>query len=400
MTFAWTFTWAPGPYLAVALAALVFLWTVLDRRRLAKRLDSRLAKRLGTGSQLAAMLASVSFARHYLGRGLLACALGLTVLAASGPRVAGRHSGEQLGIDVVTVIDYSTSMLAADVYPDRLSASKRAVETILDASAGDRVGVVVFAGAAAHFPLTHDRAAVRTMFRGLEVQDLPPGSNLAEAVRVGRCLVRPGRLDDPGCGGVGGRGRGGQPLDPPGADADDSADDSADDGAVDRPAAHVGSERGRALIVFTDGEETDGDARTELALATRLGIEVYLVGVGTAAGAPVPDIDPRGYRLGWKKTDDGTPVESRLELAKLTELAELAGGPERLFGLGAPGRPLAELPRALDALQRGVWRTRSVGRHRDIHEWFLFPAFMLLLIEATMSTRRRSRPPAGPENRT
>lgn len=378
-----SFAWAPGPYLAVALAALVLAWSHFERRR-QRRAMARLQLDLGADSRLARMLSSVSFARHTLRRGLLAGALALLVLAASEPRQPGQQQSEQLGIDVVIAMDYSASMLAEDVYPDRLTASKRAVEKLLDRAPNNRVGLVVFAGAAAHFPLTHDRRAVRSMFRGLQVQDLPPGSNLAESIRVARCLVRPGRLDDPGCGGVGGRGRGGAPLgSPPGSPP------GPDDATIGQTASAKDEERGRALIVFTDGEETDGDAKNEIALATRLGIEVYLVGVGTVEGAKVPEIDPRGYRLGWKKREDGNDVESRLDRDKLIGLAAVAGGVQRLYSLGAPGRPLGELPRALDSLQRGVWQTRSVRRHRDIYPWFLFPAFMLLIIEAAVSTRRR-----------
>lgn len=382
-----TFVWTPGPFLAAALAVSVLVWTALERRRQRAALG-RMQVQFGPDSQLARMLSSASYRRHYLGRGSLACAVALLVLAASGPQIPGHSTGQRFGIDVVVAMDYSTSMLADDVYPDRLEASKRAVEKLLDSAPNNRVGLVVFAGGAAHFPLTHDRRALRTMFRGLEVSDLPPGSNLAEAIRVGRCLVRPGRLDDPGCGGVGGRGRGGAPL---GGEATEGAVRAGDDRSV-HSAAGANKERGRALIIFTDGEETDGDAREELALATRLGIEVYMVGVGTVAGAKVPELDPRGYRLGWKRRADGGDVESKLELGALTELADVAGGAERLFTIGSPGRSPSQLTSALAALQRAVWRAQSVRRHRDIYEWFLFPAFLLLIVESTMSTRRRPVP--------
>lgn len=370
-----SFAWAPGPYVAVLVAALVVAWTVFERRR-QRRVLARAELTIDRDTPLARMLASVSWIRLHTARTLWAVALGLAVLAASGPRVPGEDTSETRGIDVVLVLDYSTSMLANDVYPDRLTASKRAVEDILDNSVHNRVGVVVFGGAAAHFPLTHDRQAVRTMFRGLEVSDLPPGSNLGEAIRVARCLARPERLDDPGCGGVGGRGRGGAPLD--------------DKKAPQEPAATTpGVERARALVILTDGEVTDGDAGAELTLATRLGIEVYLVGVGTIAGARVPELDPRGLRLGWKRHPDGTDVESTLQLGKLRAFADIAGGDRRLFAIGFEGRPLDSLQPALDTLQRGFLRTQLVRRHRDINEWFLFPAFMLLIVEATMSTRRR-----------
>jgi Ca-activated chloride channel family protein len=339
------------------------------------------------GPALAAMLA-LSPVRRTLRRGLLAVALALCVLAASGPRHPGQGQAEQRGIDVVLAIDYSASMLAADVYPERSAAGIRLVEALLDAGAGNRHGVVVFAGAAAHFPLTHDREAVRAMFRGLQPHDLPPGSNLGEAIRVGRCLVRPGRVADPGCERLGGRGRGGAPL--YGSDGGDDRDDYG--GYRARPMDSALVERGRALIVITDGDATAGDAARELALAARLGVEVYLVGVGTLAGARVPDHDPGGVRIGWKRAADGQPVISRLNLSALRELAQLAGGEQRLFGLGFAARSPDELPDELARLQRSLLRTLSVRRYRDRYAWFLFPALVLLIIEATMSIRRRRSP--------
>jgi Ca-activated chloride channel family protein len=369
-----------GPYVVTGLVFVLALAWAFDewrRRRVLARLGTEFSAK---DSGLSRMTASLVPWRRHLGRTLWLLGAALCTLAAMRPRVRTPGTWEQRGIDMVLLMDYSNSMLAADVYPDRLQRMTRAVEEVLDRSIDHRVGVVVFAGAAAHFPLTHDREAVRSMYRGLSVQDLPPGSNLAEAVRVGRCLARAGLTDDPDCHAVGGRGRGGEPI--------PSMDAIADLSELDLRHEPARDERARALIIFTDGEETEGDAQRELARAVALGVEVFVVAVGTVRGAPVPELDPNGHYIGWMQTVDGHAVQSQLDMQKLARLAEIAGGSERLFFLGSDGAPMSQLARALDRLQRGEVRGTTVIRYREIYEWFLFPGFLLLVIESCLSVRR------------
>lgn len=380
-----------GPYIVAGLALLMALgWIVDERRR--RRVLARLGPDFPAGSGIARMTASLAPWRRYVGRALWLMGVSLCALAAMRPRVRAPGTWEQRGIDMVLVMDYSSSMLAADIYPDRLRRMTRAVEEVLERSIDHRVGVVVFAGAAAHFPLTHDREAARSVFHGLSVQDLPPGSNLAEAVRVGRCLVRAGLGDDPDCRAIGGRGRGGEPI--PSMDAADQAAGDLTNGLTNGPALpdvpRGRDERARALIIFTDGEQTtEGEAERELARAVALGVEVFVVAVGTVRGAPVPELDPGGYQIGWKQTPDGRTVQSRLDMQRLARMAELAGGPEHLFFLGSDSAPMNQLARSLDRLQRGELRGSSVIRYREVYEWFLFPGFLLLVIEACLNVRRQ-----------
>lgn len=352
----------------VAAAALVLVPVIM---MLAAHRRSRELARLGHGPALERMRVSLSPRRQTLKAALLALAIMAAVVAAARPTRPGEVLWQQRGIDLVVVMDYSASMLARDVYPDRLQRMTEEVEALLDALRSDRVGVIVFAGAAAHFPLTHDTQAARSLFRGLTVLDLPPGSDLGAGVRTARCVVRPGLGDDPGCPAREGGGT------PPRAAA-----------AVD---PEQPEERARAIVIFTDGEDTEGRARAEIERAALLGIEVFLVGVGTPAGELVPELDARGTRIGWKKTPDGSAfVTTRLDVDGLTALATVAGGADRLL-FAQPSEFVTDaLMTRLGRLQRGVLDERAVARQRDVYHWLLFPAFMLLVIEACMSARRRT----------
>ena len=246
------------------------------------------------------------------------------------------------------------------------------LDDLLDLLESDRVAVVTFAGAAAHFPLSHDYEAVRNLYVGLSPQDMPPGSDLGEALLVARCLVRPDLVEDPGCARVGGRGGGGAPV--------------GQDGAAPAPEPEPRTDRSRVIVLFTDGEDTGDRARAEVEQAVMLGIHVYLVGIGTVAGELIPELDDDGEQVGWKKTADGQSfVTTRLDQAGLQELAAVAGGDGHYFE-GVAAKDLAGL---LGHLEKGDLDARMETEWKSVYQWLLFPAFLLLAIEACTSGRRR-----------
>lgn len=336
-------------------------------------------QRIGHAPQIRRMMASLSGWRRVLKAVLVVVAMTVCVTALGRPQVKGKEYFVQRGIDLVVVMDFSKSMLARDVYPSRLERMKEEVEELFIELKSDRVATVVFSGAAAHFPLTHDYESAASMFRGLMPADMPPGSDLGEAIMIARCIVRPELHNDPGCERIGGRGRGGQPLD--GAEAQ-----------CERPGASAPeiANRGQAIVVFTDGEDTEGRARAEVERAVALGVHVYFVGVGTRSGDLIPELDREGNEIGWKKNPDGSFVSTRLDQAALKDLGDLAGGWENHYFPVDPDRfRTTDLIKHLSRVKKGDLDKRSKNVPQDVFQWLLFPAFMLLLIEACVSERRR-----------
>jgi hypothetical protein len=257
---------------------------------------------------------------------------------------------------------------------------------VVDELPEDRIGPVVFAGAASHFPVTEDHQVAVRFLHDLGPADLPPGSNLAEVFRVSRCLLRPDLYDDLGCARIGRRGHGGDPL--PGESLD-PVDEKPDDAVIEQKI-----ERGKAMVIFTDGGDADGEALREVATSRELGIAVFVVGIGSKQGGVVHEIDQEGRPTGEVKHDKtGAPVVSKRDDDGMKLLAKAGGDEKRYFVASERGEvdpmPIVD---ALRAVSRGL-ATKQVVELRDVFEPFLFAGLMLLVIEAAIATRRRRRHP-------
>jgi Ca-activated chloride channel family protein len=371
------------PWAIAALATLVGLTLVfaLDVTRRRRQME-----RIGHSPMLQKMTASLSTRRRTTRAILYTLGAVGVVVAMAHPLGSGQTKWQQRGIDVALVLDYSKSMLARDVYPTRLERMELEVDELIDELKSDRIATVLFAGAAVHFPLTHDHKAAKLLWSGFTPADLPPGSDIGEAMRVARCLLRPDVMEG-ACAQVGGRGRGGDPLGPE-TTWSDPAKTQTPQREPDKAA-----DRARAIVLVTDGEDTENLAGAEIQEAVRLGIDVYVVGIGTVAGELVPEVDENGKITGWKKLPDGSFVTTRLDQAKLKELAQLAGGDGRYYVIDSKSRGLDDLTTRLKRLKEGNLDERAIKTFEERFQWVLFPAFMLLVIEAcTSDRRRRGRP--------
>jgi Ca-activated chloride channel homolog len=357
----------------------------------------RLQSRLGELPVLGRVMATASLRRRVVKLVLVQLALSLVLLAAARPQVVGKRTVELRGLDVVVALDVSKSMVVDDVGQTlemidkripatRLARARELATTLVEELPGDRIGPVVFAGAAAHLPLTEDHAVAVMFLSDLGPADLPPGSNLGEVFRVSRCMLRPDLYDDLGCARLGRRGRGGDPL--PGESLDPKDAPAADEVVEQK------IERGKAMVVITDGGDVDEVALREVVTARELGIAVFVVGVGSQAGGLVREIDHLGRPTPRIKRDrDGKEVRSKRDDAGMQLLAQAAGDERRYFIAAERGevdpQPIVE---ALRAVTRGL-AIRRVEEKKDVFQPFLFAALMLLVIDAAIATRRRRRYP-------
>ncbi len=376
----------------------VGLLHVYDRAR-----RKALMSRLGELPVVSRVMATMSPGRRVLKDAFAAAGLTLVLLAVARPQLEGKRKVELRGLDLVVAVDVSKSMLVDDVGPtaemtrkklptNRLERARELAAGLISQLPGDRVAPIVFAGAVSHFPLIEDAKVATDFLNDLGPGDLPQGSNLGEAFRVSLCVLRPdaGKVAD--CAKIVPHGHGGDPL------GGESLDPKVDKTKDDLPIVEQKTERGKAIVIFTDGGEPDAQAIAAVHAARELGIAVFLVGVGTETGGIVYDIDATtGKRTTTpRRTADGATVMSRREDRGLRSLAA-AGGDESRYMVAAERGELDPMPlvQKLRAVNRGL-ATKNIKENKDVFEPFVFAGLMLLVIEAAIGTRRRRTYPEAP----
>jgi Ca-activated chloride channel family protein len=325
--------------LAVVPAAVLAYAVAFARRR-------RLLARLGDAPLVAKMAADVSMGRKRARAALVVLALALVAVALARPQAGGRaRLTKEPGLDMVVALDFSRSMLAKDVYPSRLERAKRELEQLMDGLGGDRIGLVAFAGETLSYPPTTDYAAVKLFWRDLNPWDMPVGGTaIGQAMHASLDLLT-------------------------------------------RLRAHGGPSRAQIILLLTDGEDTDSEPLAMAEEASKLGVKVFTVGIGSRSGELIPEYDEMGKVTGYVKDADGKYVTSRLAEDMLMQIAQKTGG--EYFHADPKRFGVDEIAHALAGLKRSENEARVVKQYDEIYEVFVLPAFLLLVGEACMSERRR-----------
>jgi Ca-activated chloride channel family protein len=244
------------------------------------------------------------------------------------------------GVDVFVLLDVSKSMLTEDVRPNRLTQVRYAVQDLLEKLRGDRIGLVAFAGTAfVQCPLTVDYEAFRLTLKDADPRIIP---------------------------------RGGTAL-----------------GAAIRTALkgfEAGEGRDHAMVLITDGEQTESDALAAADEAAKAGVKIYAIGVGTAEGELIP-VREEGKPMEFLKDREGKVVKSRLDEETLQQLALKTGGIYVRSAAGDFGIDTI-YDKGIAQLKRTEYEARLQKRYFERFQWPLGMAFALLVVEAFVSDRR------------
>ncbi len=268
---------------------------------------------------------------------------GLLLLALWGPALGTtRKQVRSTGKDVWVVVDISRSMDAQDVRPTRLERVKAALPNFLSATGADRVALVTFAGeASVRCPLTFDQSALLLYAATLRTnQPGQPGTDIGAALDTVRAKIRTEAAGQATAGG-----------------------------------------NSPVVVLITDGEDfgTRAGERELTATLTRERVPVFVLGVGTAGGAPVPGAHrPRG------DNDAGPPI-SRLRPDALRNLAEATGG--RYFELTDFLDETRELSTALAGLRGQVREVKLLRVTANKYQYPLVLALALLFIDVLVTVR-------------
>ena len=310
------------------LGAALFWWAEQRRRALISRIVAPKLRSLLAGS--------TSPFRRWLRAACVLGALGLLAVTLAGPQL-GYDTLEvpHRGRDVIIAMDVSRSMLATDVAPTRLQRAKLLAEDLVGELGSDRLGLVAFAGSAfLQAPLTLDHGAVLAAVDELDTDLIPKGgTNIAAAIRA--CEEAFGKAEG----------------------------------------------FSRAIVIISDGEELDADGLEAARQAGAAGIRIFTVGVGSEEGSEIP-LGPGEF----VRDQSGKVVQSRLDAARMREIAEVTGGfyvpldedAARLLSTDGIGR-MQEVEMSASASRRPIER----------YQWPLGVAVALLCLQALIGERRR-----------
>jgi Ca-activated chloride channel family protein len=271
------------------------------------------------------------------------------VIALARPQMGkGLSEIKVRGVELVVLLDVSTSMLAEDVKPSRLQFAKSELVRLFDRMSGDKVGLVGFAGSAVLLsPLTNDISSLK-MF----LDSLSPYSVETQGTNFTRALAEAAEAFERG-----------------GTEDDDRAKTT------------------RVILVLSDGEDQEKGA---LELAKKLasqGIRIFTLAFGSERGGLIPMRDERGFLRGYKKDRDGKEVVSQVKGGFLRDLARVGQGAFHFATFG--GNEVSLLKEDLDKLQQTEFASSLATQYEERFQIFLALAILFLALELVLNERSR-----------
>lgn len=257
-------------------------------------------------------------------------ALSMIIIAIARPRSSSKMDKiDTEGIDIVLAMDVSTSMLARDFTPDRISAAKDIVIEFISQRPSDRIGIVVFAGESyTQCPLTTDRATLINLMKEIQTGLIEDGTAIGNGLATAVARMQ-------------------------GSDA-----------------------KSRVVILLTDGVNNRGEITPQTAadIAKTYGIRVYTIGVGANGTAPYPVITPWGVQM--------QDVEVEIDEDLLKGIAETTGG--RYFR-ATDNTKLSEIYSEINKMEKARTTIDSFPVYKELFMDFALVALICLLLEVVFN---------------
>lgn len=256
----------------------------------------------------------------------------LLALAMANPHWGTRQVRQsQQAADVLIAFDISKSMLADDLRPNRLVRARVFAQDLLQQLAGNRIGLVFFAGDAyLSMPPSTDYHTLNSL-----LAEADPYAYSAQGTAIASVAELARKSFDPA------------------------------------------SNTGRALVIVTDGEDHEEDPAAAIGeLWEEQGIATFMVGAGTPEGALIPLAGG-----GVQKDANDRPVRSSMDLASLKAIAD-AGGGAPVYLVSDPDNPAGKLADAIRQLPQKEIAVRQYDEKNSLYQWALLPAILLLFWES------------------
>ena len=258
--------------------------------------------------------------------------LSLLILGLARPRLIDNLQETSVSvIDMLLVLDISSSMLADDFPPNRLEAVKKTAGEFIKGRKEDRIGILVFAGESfIQCPLTVDKTVLQSLIKEITIASKEhDGTAIGMAIANGTNRLRNSDVES------------------------------------------------RVMILLSDGSNNAGeiDPKTAAGLAAEYDIKIYTIGAGT--NQSYTRIPGRGL------------IRNEIDEETLKHIANVTGGK---FFRATDIEALASIYSEIDQLERSEIEVKEFTLYKELYGWFLIPAFLMGLgMEITRRSIFRSR---------
>ena len=294
--------------------------------------------RIGDPALVKQLMPSWSGAKGWVRLVLFDLAFLFFVIGLARPQIGAKlQERETKGAEIMICLDVSNSMLAKDYSPNRLERAKLAISRITDKLQDDRIGLIIFAGTSfVQLPITNDYVSAKMFLGSITTESVP-----VQGTAIGDAILTAAR------------------------------------------GFSAQSEKSRAIIVITDGENHEDDPVEAAKQAAELGIKVYTIGVGSLRGEPIPlDGD-------LMKDKDGNIVVTRLDEGTLQKIADVGGGAYVHAGNEEFG--LNPIISDLRRMEEEHFKSMVFEEYDEQYMYFFAVALVLLVIELLIGERRWKR---------
>lgn len=319
-------------YIALAAIAAVYFYALYSRKKTLRR--------YGDPALLAAMMPEVSNQRPALKFWITFTALCFMVLLLARPQFGSKmETVKRQGIETVIALDISNSMLAEDVAPSRLEKSKNIISKLVDGFADDKVGLIVFAGDAfIQLPITSDFISAKMFLESIEPDLIArQGTNIKAAIDMAMRSFTPKE-------GV-----------------------------------------GKAIIIITDGENHEGGASEAAKAAAEKGMMVYVMGVGSPEGSPIP----AGRSGEFRRDKEGNVIVTKLNEQMCQEIA--AAGNGVYIRIDNTSNAQKMLQKEVDKLAKADLEVTTYSEYNEQFMVMAWITFILLLLEMLLMVKKNPR---------
>ncbi len=318
--------------LAIPVVVVIFLLVLFWKNRAQKRFANKeLLNKLSTNRSLF---------KSGLKIFVICLAIACLSFALVNPKIGTKiETVKREGVDVVFALDVSKSMLAEDIAPNRLEKSKQLITQIINSLAGDRIGIIGYAGSAfPQVPITTDFASAKLFLSGMNTDMVSSqGTAITEAIQMAETYY-----DDEG-------------------------------------------QTNRVLFIISDGEDHEGNFSEIADEASKKGIRIFTIGVGTLQGGPIP-IKNNGILQSYKRDQNNEQVITRLGEETLKTIAKQANG-EYIDGSNTK-KVVDTVTSILNGMDKKEFEAKQFTDFKDQFQWFLAGALFLLVLDVFLLERK------------